>query len=111
MVLEAGDEVIGIAHNDDAASGHSAVAGWRPSSSYFCDLARALGFGLGQLANRRVPPWRFRSDLQLCQDHLTLRCNEMSAAAELLGNLFVWFSSGEAPQQLLLLRRYLVVFR
>jgi hypothetical protein len=54
MVLEADDEVIGLAHNDHVASGHSAVAGWRPSSTYFCDPPLALGFSLGQLANRRV---------------------------------------------------------
>ena len=48
MVLEADDEVIGLAHNDHVASGHSAVAGWRPSSTYFCDPPPALGFGLGQ---------------------------------------------------------------
>jgi hypothetical protein len=31
MVLEADDEVIGLAHNDHVGSGHSAVAGWRPT--------------------------------------------------------------------------------
>ena len=41
MVLEADDEVIGIAHYDHVASGHSAVAGWRPNSTYFCMCEQA----------------------------------------------------------------------
>ena len=63
MVLEADDEVIGIVHNDHVASGHSAVAGWRPSSTYFCDPPPAVGFGLGQLANWRAAAVSCASDL------------------------------------------------
>jgi hypothetical protein len=54
---------------------------------------------------------RFRSDLQLFHDALTLRCNETGAAAKLSGDLFVCFALSEPPQQLLLLRRQLVAVR
>jgi hypothetical protein len=54
---------------------------------------------------------RLRSDLQLFHDALTLSCNEAGAAAKLSGDLVVCFSFGEAPQQLLLLRRQLFAVR
>jgi hypothetical protein len=54
---------------------------------------------------------RLRSDLQLFHDALTLSCNETGAAAKLSGDLVVCFSFGEAPQQLLLLRRQLFAVR
>ena len=63
MVFEADDEVIGIAYNDHVASGYSAVAGWRPSSTYFFNPPSALGFSLGQLANWRVAAVSCASDL------------------------------------------------
>jgi hypothetical protein len=75
--------------------------------------ASTFGFGLGpigKLAGSRLEP-RLGADLQLFHDPLTLRCDEIGAATELSGNLLVCFSSGEAPQQLPLLRRQLVVVR
>jgi hypothetical protein len=57
------------------------------------------------------PKLRLRSDFQFFHDPLTLRCNEIGAAAKLSGDLFVCFALSEAPQHLLLLRRQLVAVR
>ena len=62
----------------------------------------------GKLVGSRLK-LRLRSDLQFFHDPLTLRCDDIGAAAKLSSNLFVCFPFGEAPQQLLLLRRQLVV--
>ena len=59
---------------------------------------------IGKLAGSRRE-LRLRSDLQLFHERLTLRGDEIGVAAELFGNLFVCFSFGEAPQQLLLVPR------
>ena len=74
--------------------------------------ASAFGFGLGPMGklagSRRELLWR--TDRQLFYDPLTLRRDAVGVAAELAGNLFVCFPVGEAPQQLLVLRRQFVVF-
>jgi hypothetical protein len=71
---------------------------------------RLVSVPIGKLMGRRHK-LRLRADLQLFHDPLTLCCNEIGAAAKLSGDLFVCFSLGEAPQQLLLLLRKLVVVR
>jgi hypothetical protein len=71
---------------------------------------RLVSVPIGKLMGRRHK-LRLRADLQLFHDPLTLCCNEIGAAAKLSGDLFVCFFLGEAPQQLLLLLRKLVVVR